>query len=443
MLTAELVQWGAEGIDFLGASLAWLGAYVLVWPTPLQKGVQGSSRYLRELARQGRAQSLQLTPKSAKATNDYTEVHRVGEPVSQNIIANNLLQRGILIALIIALVLYIFGFVDTARDGNEGRRLERLKQREELMTQFASAIPRGAFETNKLVRIKHRLIGLRNNVPGYSAASIDAVDAEFDAQHKQWAEQPHFASLVVLADARFVAPYRTQTASGFVIREGHELVARLDMQLKLLSDLCHLLIEIDAGTLTLDDGKTDKMLFLTNYYKNCFVWHDSYFQKLVDDTSGVQWIYAKDLQSKLDSLSKEPCRICTLILDERREALRAIVDQRDSAISDAARTELEDEVEKARTQLREFLSGARASPESSDHALLSAEPAIGPVVECDGLECRLHWASTLRESCYQAIELLNPQIVETMGQMIASPEPGNTWAERNIFRHFTRLIGAD
>jgi hypothetical protein len=65
------------------------------------------------------------------------------------------------------------------------------------------------------------------------------------------------------------------------------------------------------------------------------------------------------------------------------------------------------------------------------------------VVECDGLECRLHWASTLRESCYQAIELLNPQIVETMGQMIAAPEPGNTWAERNIFRHFTRLIGAD
>lgn len=465
-LGREFVQVLAEIVDFAGVLVQAFAKLFRGWLHPMFSLFWYLGTKLRDIAEAGHAQAIVMSPSASIATARYTDKRRSTEEVSQNIIANNLLQRGVFIALGVMLLLYMFGFVNTTRDGTEQRKLARLQQREEVLTDFATVIPRSAFELNRTItarnsycteqykyEVAEQWLSWENNSgkPSDTAnkeklkaaeRSRDSALAEFKLRRDEWLKLPQHTGVIALADARYVAHFRYADGDTFVVSNKDATAQELDSLLRALGTIFEIFGDIDAENRQMLDalaGELDQVLA------------DLAIVRAFGGLQGRAEIFAKEIRQLQLEYNKAPCTICeSTFLDEKRQlrtAIESLTTFEQSSTGPPDRSEIDrlrKRVEEIRSQaVRTAMrfGGSGIKQDSTIDEVLSSLPRFPNMRNCEDFACRKLLADALRKACYQSILILYPRIMALMGQQLAGVEPGDTLADRLIFNRLTNMVG--
>ena len=159
-LGSEFLQVIAELIDFLGVVCLAVARLFRGWMPPLHWLFAQLGDVVRGAAKSWDAHAIAMDPEVHRVVGNYERDSKASKEIHQNVIANNLLQRAIFFALLIALTLYVFGIIDSSRTAALERQNSRFEQQEGVLNDFAAGIPRTSNALKNLVMDKVVLTGM-------------------------------------------------------------------------------------------------------------------------------------------------------------------------------------------------------------------------------------------------------------------------------------------
>lgn len=435
-LVAEGGQVLSEFVDFCGVVLQWLGSWSAALWTPLGWPLHPLGKAIRRSARMLGAQASALSPEITEKAAQKESKSKAEESVQQNIIANNLLQRGIVMALVLFLLAYMFGLIDSGRDGAENIRLARLEQRETLLNDFANFGARSVREMQRIVRDGVEVHKLQIQLAGFNTPAIagetkdeketresryrygyelwNNANKRWQENINAWRELPNYTGMAALIRARFISTEILedidQPQRG-VVREVSGSVSSLSSGFarpaNVSSDVAkgHLDVKSDDRDPRDEQRRLKELLF--------------HYEQLHDRLTELN-VHAVDAESlgPHGSLAAAVADIEAFALAIKGHHLR----------SEGRVRPWLDQVDATVGQVRKD----QCTTCHKDHSVL----------QCRGLDCQAACLYSVSEACATSLEVIYVEIISIIGTMLDEEEPLRTPMQRWIVDPFIRWVGA-
>jgi hypothetical protein len=435
-LLAEAGQVFSEFIDFCGVVLQWAGSWLAALWTPLGWPLHPLGKLIREWAAGLGAQASAFSPDVNKKAAQKEAKSKEEKSVQENIIANNLLQRGVAVALVLFLLAYVLGLVDSGRDGAESIRLARLVQREQLMNDFANNGARSSREMQHIVRDGVEVQKLKADLAKYAATPSEGDSIEsrnkwndlyrhkyelwskssdrWDAKLAAWRTLPNYTGMAALIRARFISAdvlegVDTVQSTGrdrypaiFVSSQSH-----IDSTLRTNSRA-----NPESGSRVAPgrdvQNEQQRLLLLLNHY-------ESIFDRLTELSVSVS-----------DARDTKPHR-----------SLRSAIEAVEQLCRDLPQNGLrsENRVRPWISHMEDLINVVRAAKCAKcdqDHSIL----------ECMGTDCQVSVLYSASDACATSLEVIYVEIIAIIGTMLDEQEPLRTPIQRWIVDPFIRWVGA-